>query len=168
MTPYLRHFGPPAFVAMLPPRELFLRLAGSGGVVQAARPRRRLEVARDDPWLDHGNEVALVQFQEAVHPREGKRHAAPRGHAAADVAVPGPARRDGNPLNRAEAQHRRHVLRGPSEDDGFRRVAGEPLVARVRGEDRGIVGHDAAVRIAEQAAEGGSERHGNGFVEGGV
>ena len=80
-----------------------------------------------------------------------------RGHAAADVAVARAARRHGNTAFRAKSQQAGNILRRAREHDRFRRVAGEPFVARVRGERGRVVGDGRGVRF-EQPAQFGDER----------
>jgi hypothetical protein len=150
---------PPGVGGDVAAQTAILQAGGVGRIEQPARPRLRLEFAGQHARLDHRHEIALVDFQNAVHARHRQRDAPAHGHASADVPVTRAARRHGDlPLAR-EMHQPADILRRPREDDRLRRLAGEPLVAAVRGQVLNVL-DDVRLGGVEPLAEFLGERHG--------
>ena len=137
MTPYLRQRGPPALVTMLPPIDIVGAAGRVGRIEQALLLDRLLQLLGVDAGLDDGDEVGGVDFLDAVHALQRKHDAAVHGHAAADVAVAGAARRDRNAVAVGEAQDGGDGLGAARQGDGVGPVRGEPFVAGMFGQDGG-------------------------------
>ncbi len=97
-----------------------------------------LECLGINAGLDDGHEVGGVDFLDAIHPCQRKHDAAADGHAATDVALPGPARRDRDVVPAGEAQQRRDRAGAAWQNYGVRFVRREPFIASVFLQDRGF------------------------------
>ena len=79
---------------------------GVGRVVEALRPHRPREVQVDQPRLDHGDLVVVVDLEHAVHPHQRDHEAALGGQAAAGEPGAGAARDEGHALAVGELDER--------------------------------------------------------------
>jgi hypothetical protein len=115
-----------------------IRAAGGvGRIKESAFLNSRLEFLRVDARLDDGDEIAGIDFPDAVHAFERQDDAAAHGHAAADVAVARAARGDGQAMLIRKTQYCRDGLGGAGQGDGVRLMRGEPFVPGVTGERGG-------------------------------
>ena len=98
------------------------RLCGIGRIEQPDALDRVLQVAGDDVRLDDGEQVGLVDLEDAVQPLEAEHDAAVHGHGAAGIAGAATARHE----RRARLVAQRAIaaiscgVRG--QDDDVRRV----------------------------------------------
>ena len=113
-----------------------------GRIKKSLAPRRLLQMPGDHPRLDHRDEILRAHFLDAVHARGREHDPAAHRHASADITVSRPAGGHGNFLPGRDLHHAGGGRRRSRENHGFRRIPGEPLVPRRRGEGS-IVGPHA-------------------------
>ncbi len=119
----------------------FLQRRGIGWIEEPDLAHLRLKVAGDHARLHHGDAVGKMDLLDAIHARHAQRDAAAHGHAAADVAHAGAARRHRDAVAIREAQGFFHVRARARQHHDVRIPRGKPAVSRMRG-DRGLVGED--------------------------
>ena len=117
VTPYFSVCGPPELLAMLPPMVHACWLDGIGRVVVAAGADGPGQVQVDEPRLDDGDLVVVVDLEHAVHPHHRDDDAALGRQAAARQPGAGAARHEGQPLAVGEPDDGRHVLGRRREHD---------------------------------------------------
>ena len=117
--------------------EIIRAAGGVRRIKEAALLNRFLQMLRVHARLDDGDEIAGVDFPDAVHAFEREDDAAAHRHAAADVAMSGAARGDGQAMLICKTQNRRNGPGGAGQGDGVRLVRGEPFVTGVTGERGG-------------------------------
>ena len=100
-----------------------------GRIIQPIVLDSVLQLGRDDPRLNHGDEVTPADFPDALHPGQTECDTAMHRHAAADVALPRAARghRDAVPIG--ELENLRDRLGAAREGHRVGRVGGKPFVA---------------------------------------
>ena len=118
MTPYLSVCGPPELVATLPPMVQAPWLDGSGAKCQPCGLRWLRQPEVDDAGLDDGVAIAVVDFEDALHPRQRDHDAAADRQTTARQAGAGAARQEGHVELVADADDLHHLLgRGGKDDD---------------------------------------------------
>ena len=111
--------------------EIVRAAGGVGRIKQAALFNGFLKFLRDDARLHDGDKISGVDFLDPVHAFQRKHDAAMHGHAAADIAVAGAARGDGNFVLIGKAQNGGNGFGGAGQGDGVGLLGGEPFVAGI-------------------------------------
>ncbi len=82
---------------------------------------RVLQVAGDDVRLDAGEQIELIDLENAIHPLERQHDAAADGHGAAGISGARAARHERHALVIAQLRELRHFLHvDPGQDDEIR------------------------------------------------
>ena len=97
-----------------------------------------LQLTGNDPGLNDGDKVVLMNFPNAPHAGHGQRNAAVHRHASAHVTHPARARGDRNAVAFGKPEDSAHRFRRTRQSHRIRQTSGEPFVAGMRGQ-RGFV-----------------------------
>ena len=170
VVPYLNARGPPAHSATLPPIDGLIQRRRIGRIEQPDAFDRLLELPRDHVGLDDGDEVRLVDLEDAVHPLQRDDDAAAHRDAAARVARAAAARHERHASARDTGERRRRPDRRRPERR--RRRADAPALQRVGAVRRdrrlvgaNVVGADDGAQRVEQIR---GKRHGRASASRGI
>ena len=111
--------------AEVPADRALLVAGGIRGVEEAPLGDGLLERRIDDSGLDDRDKVALVDLDDAVHPREGDRQGALDAGGSSAEARAGAARDDRHAMARGELHDPGHLCRLRRQGDGERQAGPE-------------------------------------------
>ena len=92
---------------------------------------RLLQFAGDDSWLDHGDTVSRIDFEDLIHPHHRDQDAVVNGHASAGVTASRCPCVDSNVVCRGILEHSGNVFRRLREDHNVWQAGCVPFIGGV-------------------------------------
>ena len=127
-----------------------LQARGIGGIEQATRFDRLLQVARDDVGLDDREEILFVDLEDAIEAFHREQHTAEQRDCPAGIPGPGAADDQRNAMLVAESRDRGDVCRRAGKQNDVRWMADLQRVTPVGLERTGIAPRVLAADNANQ------------------